>query len=324
MKNIALVTAIGVFAFAQPAQAQDEKASEEPASDNQAELQQSQNTEGDEPGPNAAAALAEMMGTIFSAEPLTAQQEARLPAAGEAANALVPEGVYGRMMREMMDGTFGGLFDMVVAEGDAMSSLDLADYTGLDSEQVDSLSEEQRRELTKIFDPVYQERTKAEMAAMTDMMERVFGRLEPGLREGLSRALATRFTGEELAAINTFFATPTGQKYAGESLTMFTDPQIMASVGQAMPALMEEMPAFFGGKSEAADGLPEPRRYDDLTPAEQRRASELLGVDQQSLRERMADAEKAKSYEVIVDVEEIGDADRDDSLADAMEEVGSE
>lgn len=323
MKNIALVAAIGVFACAQPALAQDERGAEEAASDIQAELQQSDAKDSEQ---DAGAALAEMMGAIFSAEPLTAEEEARLPAATAAANALVPEGVYGRMMREMMDGTLGGLFDMAVEEGDAMSSLDLADYTGLYGAEVEGLTEGQRRELTEIFDPVYQERMAAEMAAMTEMMEQLFARLEPGLREGLSRALATRFSTDELSAINAFFATPAGEKYAGESLIMFTDPQIMASVGQAMPALMEEMPAFFGGESEASGDLPEPRRYDDLTPSEQRRAAELLGIDQATLRARMAEAEEATADEASVDVEvdEMDRSDSDTSFEDAMEDVGGE
>lgn len=322
MKNIALVAATGALALAQPATAQDEGAAEEPTEGTQAEPQQA---DPDEAGQSAGIALAALMGEIFSAEPLTAEQEARLPEAGAAANALVPEGIYGRMMREMMGGTFGGLFGMLLEQGDAMSSLDLADYTGLAGEEVDALTEDQRRELTTIFDPVYQERMEAEMAAMTDMMERVFGSLEPGLREGLSRALATRFSTDELDAINAFFATPAGAKYAGESLIMFTDPQIMASVGQAMPALMQEMPAFFGGKGDAAGDLPAPRRYDDLTPSEQRRAAELLGVDQATLRARMAEAEQATAEEAEAEPEDGVDAsEADDSFEDAMEDVGTE
>ena len=322
MKNIALVAALCALAVAQPALAQDDSAAEEASADIQAELQQA---DPDEAGQNAGVALAEMMGAIFSAEPLTAEQEARLPAAGAAANALVPEGVYGRMMREMMNGTLGGLFDMVAEEGDVMSSLDLADYTGLSGAQIDALTEDQRRELTTIFDPVYQARMEAGMAEMTAMMEGVFGRLEPGLREGLSKALATRFSMDELDAINAFFSTPAGEKYAGESLIMFTDPQIMASVGQAMPVLMEEMPAFFGGKGDPASDLPEPRRYDDLTPSEQRRASELLGVDQATLRARMAEAEQAKGEEAEAELQEgLDEAEAGDSFEDAMEDVGTE
>ena len=335
MKNIALVAAMGALALAQPAMAQDESATEEATEDTQAEPQQA---DPDEAGQSAGVALAELMGAIFSAEPLTAEQEARLPEAGAAANALVPEGIYGRMMREMMDGTVGGLFGMILEQGDAMSSLDLADYTGLYGEEVDALTEDQRRELTTIFDPVYQERMEAEMTAMTDMMERVFGSLEPGLREGLSRALATRFSTDELDAINAFFATPAGAKYAGESLIMFTDPQIMASVGQAMPALMQEMPALFGGEGDTAGDLPSPRRYDDLTPSEQRRAAELLGVDQPTLRARMAEAEEAKAEEAAAEggapaddawsdddqaIPDVETEETSDAFEEAMEEVGA-
>ena len=321
MTKLALVATMGALAFAQPALAQDEGAGEEAAANIRAELQE---VEADEAEQDSAAALAEIMGAIFSAEPLTQEQEARLPAAGAVAASLVPDGIYPSMVREMMAGTLGGLFDMAVEESDAMSSLDLADYTGLNGEEIEGLTEEQRRELTKIFDPVYQERVASEMAEMTAMMERVFGQLEPGLREGLSRALATRFSDAELDAINAFFSTPVGAKYAGESLILFTDPQIMASMGQAMPALMEEMSTLFDGQSDAAAGLPEPRRYDDLTPSEQRRAAELLGIDQATLRARMAEAEEADTAEAIVEVDDMGEADSDASFEEAMEDVGGE
>ncbi|WP_459788528.1 DUF2059 domain-containing protein [Alteriqipengyuania sp. 357] len=273
--------------------------------------------------------MAEMMGAIFNAEPLTEEQEARLPAAGAVAAALVPEGVYARMMRDMMDGTLGGIFDMAVDESDAMSSLDLADYTGLYGQEVEELTEEQRRELTRIFDPVYQERIASDMAEMTALMERVFDRLEPGLRDGLSRALATRFSDGELEAIDAFFSTPAGAKYAGESLIMFSDPQVMASVGQAMPTLMEEMSGLFDGQSGAADGLPEPRGYDDLTPSEQRRASEILGVDQDMLRVSMTSADPAQEAPAVDAAASLEDdaeapAEQGESFEEAMEEIGAE
>ena len=79
---------------------------------------------------------------------------------------------------------------------------------------------------------------------------------------------------------------------------------------------------------DAEAGLPEPRGYDDLTPAEQRRAAQLLGVDQLTLRESMAEAdmmtEDAAAADAEANMDAMGDAfdDAFDGEADGAQAAG--
>ena len=74
-------------------------------------------------------------------------------------------------------------------------------------------------------------------------------KVEPFYREGLARAYAKHFDAAELAEINAFFATPTGNRYAATSMGMYMDPQLMAEIPDMMPVIV-------GHVAEAATRLP--------------------------------------------------------------------
>ena len=59
-------------------------------------------------------------------------------------------------------------------------------------------------------------------------------RIEPSYRAGLARAFATRFSAAELDELNRFFSTPVGARYAGESMLIYADPQVMAAMNELM------------------------------------------------------------------------------------------
>lgn len=301
MKINAITTGLGALALAsaQPALAQAVAQEPEPTTT----IGGSEAAEGgsaeDSMGMLGMAMLGAMIATMFEPEPLEADAQARLPQAQSVAGTLIPEGVYGTMMSQLVDSFTGPIFALADVGG-GMDGEDLAKYTGLEKEQTDALSQEERNELTEIFDPVYETRASATIDMVSGMLNQVFLALEPGMREGLARAYAGRFSASELAELEAFFATPTGAKYAAESLPAYTDPQVISGLMQSMPALMTQLPAMVEQLEAAEDGLPEPRRYDDLTPSEQRRASALLGVDQMTLRERMAAADAQAAIEAEV------------------------
>ena len=249
----------------------------------------------------AIALVGSIFATMFEAEPLTPEAEARLPAASSVAASLVPEGVYGEMMGQMMDSFLSPILELAEQDGGAMSAGDLAEYTGLDQQGIESLSQEERAELTQMFDPVYETRSRVQVDMIVGAANSVFATLEPGVRDGLAKAYATRFEASELDALNAFFATPAGAKYASQSLVINTDPQVISGMMQSIPSLLEQLPVLLESFEDAEAGLPEPRRYDDLTPAEQRRASTILGVDQPTLRESMVEAEAAAEMELQFD-----------------------
>ena len=333
MKHFPFAPALGALgalalAAAQPAFAQDvpdeqpDEASEF-ASDGQSDVEMMEPDFEKEMGTAVMGMMGAMVAQMFQPAPLEPAAEARLPDAQVVAGQLVPEGVLGAMMGQLIDSITGPVFTMMGGIG-GMSSEELAGYTGIAKDDVDTLSEEQREELTEIFDPVYETRTTAEIEAITGVLNQAFVALEPGMREGLARAYAGHFSDAELAELQAFFATPTGAKFAAQSLPSYSDAQVIAGMMQSAPALMMQMPQLIEQVEGADLGLPEPRRYDDLTPSEQRRAAELLGVDQATLRARMAEAELATAEGAEAESEEgVDAAEADDSFEDAMEDVGT-
>ncbi|MEL7687409.1 DUF2059 domain-containing protein [Citromicrobium bathyomarinum] len=307
MKKTALVAALGSLALAQPALAQD--AAEQAETDVEIAFESDDTGQDDgEPDPMALAMITGILGAMFEADPLTAEAKARLPEANAVAASLIPEGVYGAMMGQMMDSFLSPIMELAEADGGAMSAGDLTEYTGLYGEDLEGLSQEERGELTQIFDPVYETRTKAQFDMIIGVANSAFSVLEPGVREGLAKAYASRFEASELAALNAFFATPVGAKYASQSLVINTDPQVISGMMQSIPALIEQLPVLLESIEDAEAGLPEPRDYDDLTPSEQRRASAILGVDQQTLRESMAAADMRAEDAAAADAEANMDA----------------
>lgn len=324
MKFISLPTilaaALGALAPMQPAAAQDGIEQFDPDTGMDAEAS------GEDADAAAMAMIGAMVSSMFQADPLAADAEARLPAASAVAASLVPEGVYGEMMSQMMDSFLAPIFDLADM-GAGMSTLDLVEYTGLPIENVEVLTAEQRIELTEIFDPVHEVRARAEIEAITTGANAIFTMLEPGMREGLAKAYATRFNASELAAMQAFFATPVGAKYASQSLVMNTDPQVIAGMMQSIPSLMEQLPTLLEGFENAEAGLPEPRGFDDLTPSEKRRAAELLGIDQADLRESMANADGLAAEavaEAAEDAEAAIEGEDMESFEEAMDDLGQD
>lgn len=224
--------------------------------------------------------FAKMMGGIFQTEPLTAEQEARLPQAEALVGTMMPEGFYGTMMSDMMDKMMRPMMSMFT-----QPRFVLAGRLEIDEERIDGLEEEQRAELADLLDPGHADRADAIITVMTDKMGSAFSVMEKPMREGLSKAYAVRFDENQLADIAAFFATPTGEIYAREQMGLFADPQVMQSSMQALPAIMGSFGDMETAMTEAIATLPAERSYADLTEAQRARMAELLGVDAAALKD---------------------------------------
>jgi len=218
--------------------------------------------------------MVSVMQQAFAADPLTQQEEARLPALSEAVVKVMPDGIYARMMTDMMGGMFGVLADHM----DTMPSEEIAGKLNIPPEQVQEYDEAVRKEIIYLIDPAFSQRGRLSMQAMTASLTKVMAEMEPGIRSGLARAYARRFTAEQLADINTFFATPTGAVYASESMLVFTDPQAMAGSMEALPKVIEAMPTMMASIAEATAGLPQERGFTDLSEGERTRLAKLTAA----------------------------------------------
>ena len=248
-----------------------------------------------------------MFGELYAAEPLTPEQEARLPAATQAAAVALPDGLYGRIMRQAVDGLVGPLLGTLSAP----SKADLAKRVGLSADELPELDDEQTGRLADLLDPHAEERASLVLDTAMAAMEKVFAELEGPMREGLAKVYAARFEEPQLAEINTFLATPTGELYASESLAAFTDPQMMSALMRSMPLVIAQVPEAMAGIEQAMASLPEPRTFADLSADERGELAGALGLSVAELEEGMARAAAVEDEQEALESEGWDDWDED-------------
>ena len=227
MKKIGMSLALGVLSLmlSAPAMAQDIELGEiegEVAID-----------DAETDGAMDEAAVLAMMSGLFQAEPLTAEQEARLPAATAIVATMMPEGFYGKMMGDIMDKMVRPMVSMF-----ATPEFILGSRLEVEQEAIAQLGEAEQVEILSMLDPAYDQRVDVILDVLTGKMGGMFSAMEGPMRDGLSKAYAVRFDENQLNDISAFFATPTGGVYAKESMALFSDPQVMQASMQALPAMM--------------------------------------------------------------------------------------
>lgn len=180
--------------------------------------------------------------------PTTAPDPARLAAAEKAVAALVPDGIYMKMMRNQ----FPRMMDTMMAQmmGKTPAELGFSDAAPDGGKTM--------RETMAGADPHFQERMRIMTRVMGEEMGVVFEKIEPRVRAGLSRAFARKFTTQQLDEMNAFFATPAGKAFANEYLTTFMDPEVIQEMMAATPEMMKAMPAIMEKVEAATKHLPAP------------------------------------------------------------------
>lgn len=241
----------------------------------------------DAAGADAFAALA----GAFEVEPLTAEQEARLPLARQLVDRVLPEGTMGEMMGSMFEGMLGPLAEL--AQEDVSGALQTAlGYSGTDL----GIDEAAAAQALAIVDPGWRERQAATTAASQEMTRGMMARMEPVMRTVMAELYAIHFTEVQLRDIDAFFATETGAIYARESYRMASNPRIAAALF-ADPELMFGAIAEMGPAMEAAlANVPVARAYGELSSEEVNRLSRLTGLSKPELQEGMAYAAGLGDY----------------------------
>ena len=227
-------------------------------------------------------AMAKLRG-MFPAEPLTAEQQARLPAAERLIARIIPEGTMAEMIDKMMGGILGPIMEM----GPDGAATTIARQIGVETYALD-LDEAKAGELASLFDPAWRERQKREAALFPEMMREMMATMEPTMRKAMSELYAIRFTDSELAEIDGFFATATGTKYARESFLMASDPRVASASMDAMPAMMGMIGDMERRMAERTADLPEVRSFIALSEAEQAKVAEMTGSTIDEIRQNIA------------------------------------
>lgn len=170
--------------------------------------------------------------------PLPAPDPERLVVAERLVDRIWPLGTYRRMMTATMQGTIGVLSGLGEAAAD----------TGPSGSKTTRRAQHEARTGRPLpgsdspsaggsdFDQ------QAGMAEMNAVLAPIFDRIEPPLRSAIARVYARRYDLTQLAELEAFFSTPTGAAYASDSLTLMSDPEMIAamqgSMGEMMGALM--------------------------------------------------------------------------------------
>ncbi|VVT04430.1 DUF2059 domain-containing protein [Erythrobacter sp. EC-HK427] len=220
-----------------------------------------------------------MLGESFALEPLTPEQEARLPLAREIMNTAMPEGALRSAMEGMLGGVFGSLAQEAAIDPNSTLTASLNYYFFFE------LEPRKAEAALAIIDPDWRAREEAEQAAQMEMAASMMETMEPLVRDAIAELYAIYFTDAQLADIAEFYATPTGQVFASQSFAMSSDPRLFARLlgsreyWQAMGGLVEEA---------APIGTPPGRRaFADLSPEERRRLASLTGQSLEDLEYAM-------------------------------------
>lgn len=277
MKTFSTILGSGIaavsLAFAGPALAQDES---------EDVVIEGAETGSDAEPDEAAEAMAALAG-MFQVDPLTVEQEARLPIAQSVVDKMMPPGSLQEVMGSMYDEMLGPIMSMATQT----SAADVAGPLGLQAYELD-LDQEQLEQAVSIIDPVREERVARSGGVMPAIMQEMMAAMEPSMRTAMAEAYTVHFNDQELADIDVFFSTESGLSFARKSLTMSSDPRIVSASLKAMPEMMASLENLEPRIEEATADLPEVRGFDDLTEAQQAELSALVGFSVDELSERAA------------------------------------
>lgn len=257
-------------------------------------------------GPGAAnseAALMEMFSKLFDTGDKTPIEPAQLALGQATAAKLLPDGAYGKMMNDMI----GSFIKPMLQLDENMSGNQIAMKTGVDFEKANALTDEQRGAVMAILDPNRKARNEGMFEVMTPLLLEVGKALEGPMREGLARAYARKFTADQLATVNAFFATPAGSAFAAESFAIQGDPEVLSATFQAIPVMMTKLMGSAGDLEKQMNALPQERKLTELSNAELAQLAKILDTTVDALKDYSANA-------ATVDVAmPMGSVDLDDS-----------
>lgn len=224
---------------------------------------------------------------LFKPEPLTPDQEARLPLATQVVGAMIPPGtmgdVFSSMFRDIVDpimaleeedkiGTASSMLGWYVGEGD--------------------IDEAAAAEIVAIIDPSREARETATMKAIEKGIGDIMIVLEPSVREAMSKAFAASFSETELTDIGAFFATPSGAAFASKSYKLASDPTIFVGMLENLPQMMGPIMAAVSEGEKAIEALPKAKAFADLSATERARLMALSGLSEAELEEAMMMADE--------------------------------
>lgn len=242
MKTILLAALLG--AVTAPAAAQEYKAAKPPAVKQSNQQDKAANAKKDD---FDMAQVMAMFDKIFPAQP--DPPPARLALARSTAEGMLPNGTYAGMFEDIMSGVV-----------DRVLSLNPGDFAGKGVKAKEGAAATSLRQEMAKDDPHFEERMKIMRRVISEELIKISALMEPKLRDGLARSIARRFDERQLTEINAFLATGTGKAFAGQSMRMWVDPDVMRSMMQSLPHMITAMPGAMARLEAETAHLPKPKK----------------------------------------------------------------
>lgn len=212
---------------------------------------------------------------MFDRSDLPPIEPARLMRAETTTAALIPPG----SLEKMVDRLYGPMIDMAMAELETPSDTILSMKTGVESEQIAALEGSARAEIVQLLDPRRKEREEKILAVLRPILSEALSDMEAPMRAGLARAYAREYSAAQLDEINAFFATPTGRSFAGETMVLQSDPELILAMVRGLPPMVNKFMDKAPTLEAKFKDIPLPRTLADLDKAEMKRLAKLLNVD---------------------------------------------
>ena len=175
---------------------------------------------------------------------------ARLALARTSVQSMWPDGTYGQVMT--------GFMGPVLERGMKLKSSDFTAMAGMKAKATTADKDLSLHDTLAGKDPYFDQRVAAIRAVVAEELSKISLIIDPHIRDGLGRAMARRFDAQQLGEINRFFATPTGQKFAGQALQLWIDPDAIRSMFGSMPEMMKLMPEMVEKLKAANDKFTKP------------------------------------------------------------------
>lgn len=262
-----------------------------------------------------AIALVEKMFDTSSLPPI---DPARLTLAQQTMGALIPVG----SLEKMIDNMYGKMLKTVLGELGGQSDLMLSIKTGVESEQIAKLDEPTRAKIADLFDPHRKEREDQIMRVLRPLISEALADMERPMRDGMAKAYARKFSAPQLADLNTFLATPTGNIYASEWMALQADPEVMVAVMKALPPLITKFMDRGPQIEKDMKELPKEKQLADFSDKELASLAKLMKVDVQVLKDQR-DMWKTDAMEATEAADAVA-ASADDYAVDANTDYAAE
>lgn len=186
---------------------------------------------------------------LFPAQPDPPPE--RLALARFTADSMLPNGTYAALFDDAM----AGVVDRVLA-------IDPAAFGGNDAQTKGATPTSLRQQMAK-EDPYFEERMKIMQRVIHEELVKVSAVMEPKLRDGLARSIAHRFDEKQLKEINAFLVTDSGKAFAGQTMRMWVDPDVMRSMVQTLPHVFTAMPGAMARLEAETAHLPKPKKKEE-------------------------------------------------------------